>query len=92
MLSTALSQALIALRAYSKVAAGWAVALVVFGVGVWVGDELLPRVELGLVAGSMMSVLAMGALLKVQMRSGPIPATAEPLYQAISPEHEIIEP
>lgn len=92
MLSTALSQALIALRAYSKVAAGWAVALVVFGIGVALGTELLPRVELGLVAGSAMSVVAMGLLLAAQMRKGPVPATAEPLYQAISPEHEIIEP
>ena len=92
MLSTALSQALIALRAYSKVAAGWAVALVVFAVGTWLGSGLLTRVELGLVSGSAMSVAAMGGLLALQMRKGPVPATAEPLYQAISPEHEIIEP
>jgi O-antigen/teichoic acid export membrane protein len=92
MLSTALSQALIALRAYSKVAAGWALALVVFGLGTWLGRGLLTRVELGLVTGSAMSVLAMGLLLRVQMARGPVPATAEPLYQAISPEHEIIEP
>ena len=92
MLSTALSQALIALRTYSKVAAGWFLALVVFGIGTWMGDDLLPRVELGLVAGSATSVLAMGLLLRRQLRIGPVPATAEPLYVAISPEHEIIEP
>lgn len=92
MLSTALSQALIALRAYSKVAAGWVIALVVFGLGTWLGSGLLPRVELGLVSGSAMSVVAMAILLAQQMRKGPVPATAEPLYQAISPEHEIIEP
>ena len=92
MLSTALSQALIALRAYSKVAAGWAIALLVFAVGTWLGTGLLTRVELGLVAGSAMSVVAMAVLLVQQMRRGPVPATAEPLYQAISPEHEIIEP
>jgi O-antigen/teichoic acid export membrane protein len=92
MLSTALSQALIALRAYAKVAAGWTIALIVFGVGVAVGGELLPRVELGLVAGSAMSVVAMALLLRGQMRKGPVPATAEPLYQALGPDHEIIEP
>jgi O-antigen/teichoic acid export membrane protein len=92
MLSTALSQALIALRAYPKVAAGWAVALVVFGLGTWLGSGLLARVELGLVSGSAVSVVAMGVLLAQQMRKGPVPTTAEPLYQAISPEHEIIEP
>ena len=91
MLSTALSQALIALRGYSKVAAGWSVALVVFAIGVAVGPGLLGRVELGLVAGSAMSVVAMSLLLVRQMRAG-VPATAEPLYEAIRPEHEIIEP
>jgi O-antigen/teichoic acid export membrane protein len=91
MLSTALSQALIALRGYSKVAAGWVVALVVFAIGVVVGRGLLGRVELGLVAGSAVSVAAMAGLLKLQMRSG-VPATAEPLYDALRPEHEIIEP
>ena len=91
MLSTALSQALIALRGYSKVAAGWGVALVVFGIGVAVGPGLLGRVELGLVAGSAVSVGAMALLLQLQMRKG-VPATAEPLFEALGPEHEIIEP
>lgn len=91
MLSTALSQALIALRGYAKVAAGWAVALVVFAIAIAVGRGLLGRVELALVAGSAVSVVAMTALLRAQMSRG-VPATAEPLYQAISPEHEIIEP
>ncbi|HUP85254.1 MAG TPA: hypothetical protein VM143_06265 [Acidimicrobiales bacterium] len=92
MLSTALSQALIALRAYSKVAGGWLVALIVFAIGTWIGHGLLTRVELGLVTGSAMSVVAMALLLRRQMRKGPVPETAEPLYHAISPEHEIIEP
>jgi len=91
MLSTALSQALIALRAYAKVAGGWAIALVVFAGGTAVGSGLLTRVELGLVAGSAVSVLAMTMLLRAQMAKG-VPDTALPLYQAISPEHEIIEP
>ena len=91
MLSTALSQALIALRGYPKVAAGWIIALAVFGIGVAVGPGLLGRVELGLVAGSAVSVAAMAGLLQVQMRHG-VPATAGPLYDAISPAHEIIEP
>jgi O-antigen/teichoic acid export membrane protein len=92
MLSTALSQALIALRAYAKVALGWVVALVVFAIGVAIGGDLLPRVELGLVAGSAMSVVAMALLLRGQMHKGPVPATADALYEALSPEHEIIEP
>lgn len=91
MLSTALSQALIALRAYAKVAGGWAIALVVFAGGTAAGSGLLTRVELGLVAGSAVSVLAMAMLLRAQMAKG-VPDSALPLYQAISPEHEIIEP
>ncbi len=91
MLSTALSQAIIALRGYSKVAAGWAIALVAFVIAVAVGPGLLGRVELGLVIGSAVSVLAMGGLLRIQMRKG-VPDSARPLYEAISPEHEIIEP
>ncbi len=91
MLSTALSQALIALRGYSKVAAGWAVALIVFGVATYLGPGLLGRVELGLVTGSAVSVAAMALLLRAQMAGG-VPDSALPLYDAIRPEHEIIEP
>lgn len=92
MLSTALSQALIALRGYAKVAAGWSIALAVFALGVWVGSGLLPRVELGLVSGSLVSVAAMALLLRAQMRSGPVPATAMPLFESLSGDREIIEP
>ncbi len=91
MLSTALSQALIALRSYAKVAAGWSIAIVVFAVGTALGSGLLTRVELGLVTGSAVSVLAMGLLLRTEMAKG-VPSTALPLFEAISPEHEIIEP
>ena len=33
-----------------------------------------------------------GELLRGQMRKGPVPATADSLYEALGPEHEIIEP
>lgn len=91
MLSTALSQALIALRGYSKVALGWVVALVVFAVGVVLGPGLLGRVELGLVAGSAVSVAAMAVLLQLQMRKG-VPDSAAPLFEALGADREIIEP
>lgn len=92
MLSTALSQALIALRGFSKVAIGWGVAMGVFAVATWSGNGLLGRVELGLVCGALVSVLAMALLLRVQMIAGPVPATAKPLYDALAPDREIIEP
>jgi O-antigen/teichoic acid export membrane protein len=91
MLSTALSQALIALKGYARVALGWFVAIVVFGVVVVVLDGLLFRVEMAIVTGALVSVVAMGVLLQLQMRKG-VPATAEALVEAVGPEHEIIEP
>ncbi len=92
MLSTALSQALIALRGYAKVAIGWSIALVVFGLATWQGHGLLGRVELGLVTGSAVSIVAMALLVRSQLRTGPVPATAEPLFEALGGDHEIIEP
>jgi O-antigen/teichoic acid export membrane protein len=92
MLSMALSQALIALRGYAKVAAGWATAIVVLALVTWLStDELLLRVELGLVGGSLMSIIAMSVLLAAQMRGG-VPDTVAPLIEELSPSHEIIEP
>jgi len=91
MLATALSQALIALRGYAKVATGWAIALAVFGIATYLGRGLLPRVELGLVTGAVVSVVAMGLLVRLQMRDG-VPSTAQPLFDALGGDHEIIEP
>jgi O-antigen/teichoic acid export membrane protein len=92
MLAMALSQALIALHGHAKSAAGWAAAIAVLSVVTWLStDELLLRVELGLVAGALTSVAAMGLLLLAQMRRG-VPATVEPLLGELTPDHEIIEP
>ncbi|MEA3076301.1 MAG: hypothetical protein QOF60_1209 [Actinomycetota bacterium] len=91
MLSTALSQALIALKGYARVAVGWFVAIVVFGAVVALLNGLLFRVEIALVSGAIVSVVAMALQLRSQMRSG-VPDTAGPLIEAVTPEHEIIEP
>jgi O-antigen/teichoic acid export membrane protein len=91
MLAMALSQALIALRGYAKVALGWAVAIVVFAVGTALGRNLLPRVELGLVAGSFVAVAAMALLLRWQMARG-VPSTIEPVLRHLGADAEIIEP
>ncbi len=91
MLATALSQALIALRGYAKVATGWAIALVTFSIATYLGRGLLPRVELGLVTGAVVSVVAMGVLVRLQMRKG-VPSTAQPLFDSLGGDHEIIEP
>jgi O-antigen/teichoic acid export membrane protein len=60
MLALALAQALIALANYSRVVLGWAAGLVAF-VGVTaIGEELLPRVEHGFLAGSIAAAIVMG--------------------------------
>ena len=91
MLSSALSQALIALGAHAKSALGWVAAIAVLAAVTALGDELLLRVELGLVAGSFVSVLAMAALLELAMRAG-VPPTIEPVLDALAPDHEPLEP
>jgi len=92
MLAMALSQALIALRGHAKAAAGWAIAIAVLTAVTWgSSDELLLRVELGLVTGALTSVVAMWTLLVLQMRRG-VPPTVEPLLGELTPDHEIIEP
>lgn len=59
MLGLAMAQALIALHGHARVALGWLVSVVVFGVvtAVW-GHDLLLRVEMGLVLGSGAAVVA----------------------------------
>ncbi len=91
MLATALSQALIALSAYAKAALGWTFAIVALVVGTALGPGLLPRVELGLVAGSIVAVVAMAVLVRQRMAQG-VPATVEPLVHAVAPNRKMIEP
>ncbi|MDP9442115.1 MAG: hypothetical protein M3P34_08065 [Actinomycetota bacterium] len=91
MLAQALSQALIALSGHARAALGWVVAIAVFAVATALGRGLLPRVELGLVAGSLAGVAAMGLLLRSRMRAG-VPADVEPLLHELGPDHKIIEP
>ena len=92
MLSMALSQALIALRGHAKVALGWAIAIVVLGLVTWLStDELLLRVELGLVVGALVSIVVMWVLLAIQMQRG-VPGSIEPMIEGLRPDHEIIEP
>ncbi|HEX2849881.1 MAG TPA: hypothetical protein VHN98_04975 [Acidimicrobiales bacterium] len=92
MLAMALSQALIALEGHAKAALGWFVAIVVLAGVVATFHGLLFRVEMGLVIGAVVSVAAMALLLQLQMRTHAVPDTAEALVDAVSPEHEIIEP
>jgi O-antigen/teichoic acid export membrane protein len=71
MVALALAQAVIALGGHRLVAVAWAVGvagfLVVTGVG---AHELFFRVELGLAAGSVVSVGAMAVALQSRLRAG----------------------
>ena len=59
MLALSMAQAVIALHGHATVAIGWAVAVAVFiGVTTLAGHDLLLRVELGLVFGSLAGSLA----------------------------------
>jgi hypothetical protein len=55
------------------------------------GNDLLFRVEAGLVAASAVGVVLLGGLLTDRMRRHDEPGL-EALVEAISPEHEIVEP
>lgn len=91
MLALALAQALIALSAYPRVVIGWAAGIVTFLVVTATQSGLLPRVERGFLAGSMVSALVMGVLLATRMSRGAMPpASAEDLLEA---SHQVpIEP
>ncbi|MGZ4676834.1 MAG: lipopolysaccharide biosynthesis protein [Acidimicrobiia bacterium] len=62
LLGVTFASALIALELPDRVTAGWAVGVLVFALCVAVGSDTLTRVEVGFLAGSAASGLAMGLL------------------------------
>lgn len=74
-----LAQALIAVGGHGRVAMAWLAGVVSFGVVTALGSDLLTRVELGMVAGGVMSAVAMGGLLfpLLHHRVGPAPSASE---------------
>ena len=63
-----LDQALIALSGHSRMAIGWMLALVVFVVVIALGDDLFLRVELGMLAASVVAFVWMWAWLAERLR------------------------
>ncbi|MEZ5134383.1 MAG: FxLYD domain-containing protein [Acidimicrobiales bacterium] len=63
-----LDQALIALSGHSRMAIGWMLALVVFVVVIALGDDLFLRVELGMLAASVVAFVWMWAWLAERPR------------------------
>ena len=68
MLAVALGQALIALSGQSQVAVGWLLGVITFFVVTALGNDLLLRVELGLVTGSGVAAVMIGLLATKRLR------------------------
>lgn len=71
-------QALIALRAYGALTAGWVIGALSFGIGVAVVHPLLARVEIGFLIGSAASAVILGAFLMLRLRRGARAAAPQP--------------
>lgn len=68
MSTICVDQALVALSAHHRMATGWFLALVAFVVVTALGDDLFLRVELGLLAGSVVALAWMVANLVERLR------------------------
>jgi O-antigen/teichoic acid export membrane protein len=83
MVAVALAQALIALKGHAKVAGGWAIGMAGFLVVTAVaGHDLLLRVELGLIAGSLFALAFFAVVLHRRMAEGAQP-DEESLVEAL---------
>jgi hypothetical protein len=88
----ACAQAVIALGGHADQAIGWCLGLVTLLATVWlVSDDLFLRVEIGLLVGSAVAFVAMGALLFRRLAAaGPLHIDSGDLIEAM---HEVpIEP
>jgi O-antigen/teichoic acid export membrane protein len=73
MLALALAQAVIALSGHAHVAAGWCAGFTTFALVAWLSsNDLYLRVELALVASSVVSLVIFIATLSSRMNSGAI--------------------
>lgn len=71
MVALAIAQAVIALHGHAKVALGWLIGVIGFvTVTALAGDDLLLRVELGLVAATVLSLSFFAWALRAQLASG----------------------
>jgi O-antigen/teichoic acid export membrane protein len=72
----AMAQAVIALKGHALVAMGWGVGVVAFVLTTWLSsDDLFRRIEYGLVASSVASLVAFAVALRSRLRSGATPTT-----------------
>lgn len=77
MLALATAQAVIALQGHSLVAIGWAAGLAAFVLATWLSsDEVFRRIELGLVASSVVALIAFALALRHRLKVGATPTNA----------------
>jgi hypothetical protein len=73
MLALAIAQAVIALSGHARVAVGWCAGFVTFAVVAWLSsNDLYLRVELALVASSLVSLAIFVASLKQKMSGNAV--------------------
>lgn len=88
MVAQVLTQTLISLSGYARVAISWVAGGIVFVAVIAIGTGLFLRVELGLVAGSVTTVAAMSVLLLPLMRRRAAAHEGAELVAAAAPVPE----
>jgi O-antigen/teichoic acid export membrane protein len=84
MLALATAQAVIALQGHSLVAIGWVLGLASFVLTTWLwSGEVFRRIEIGLVASSLVALAAFGLGLRHRLRVGAVP-TRGSMMEAIT--------
>ena len=84
MIALATAQALIALHGHALVALGWGLGVVAFVLTTWLSsDDLLRRVELGLLAASIVSMTSFAVALRVRLASDVEP-DADSVIEALT--------
>lgn len=74
MVALATAQAVIALKGHALVSVGWGIGTVVFVLGtMFSSDDLFRRIEIGLLASSIASMISFGVALKYKLNSGVVP-------------------
>ena len=84
MLALATAQAVIALRGHAYVAVGWASGFATFIVVTWLSSDLLfRRIEIGLLASSIVALVVFATTLRSRLRTGVEP-DADSVMDAIT--------
>jgi O-antigen/teichoic acid export membrane protein len=74
MMALALAQAIIALHGHPQVAIGWGTGMAAFVLVTWLSsDNMIRRIEIGLVASSAAALVWFAVALRSRLRSGAVP-------------------